>query len=263
MKIVAHPSQNPEIEILELSGNLFERAALETKQYFYNCVDNNKYFILINFKNVNVVDNDIIHVIGDFANHDLLIRLFNVGEEVRWMIRGSGRFDVLRKIYDHADNIKAISLFEEEVLKKQKTLKDTIYKQKIKKGTINKRRYPRSLNVKVPAEFDYNPGQNNMILGKVNVLNISEGGALLGDVQIVNKLTGRVFEIKRIEGQKLYGLRFKLDESKQIINTTARCVRSYKIDDILYSGVVFLDINGKNRELIREFVSSYFDLGRL
>lgn len=253
MKIVTHSTQNPQIEIMELSGNLFERAALEAKKYFYNCVDNNKHFILINFKNVHVVDNDIIHVIGDFANRDLLIRLFNVGEEVRWMIRGSGRSDVLRKIYDHADNSKAISLFEKEVLKKRK----------IRKSTINKRGFPRSLNIKIPAEFDYNPGQNNMIIGKVNIVNISEGGALLGDVKIINKLTGRVFEITQIVGQKLYGLRFRLDANEQVINITARCVRSYKMDNALYAGVVFLDINEKGKELIRDFVSSYFDLGRL
>lgn len=253
MKVISHISDNSNIEVIEVRGNLTDSAALEFEKYLYNCLDNGKYYIIINFKDVQEIDNHMINILGDFGSKDAQIRLFNVGEEVQWMIRRSGRFDVLRKIYDITDSVKAVSLFENEVLKKRR----------FKKGSVNKRRYPRSSNIIVPAEFNYDPRQNRMISGLLNFLNISEGGALVGQIIVKNRLTDRTFIPSQIVGQKLYGVKFRLTENHNIIETAVECIREYNIDEKLYAGLIFLDLNEEDKESIRDFVSSYYDLGRL
>ncbi|MGR3317114.1 MAG: PilZ domain-containing protein [Candidatus Anammoxibacter sp.] len=243
-------SQNPKIEIVEIVGHLTGNSAIEFRKFLYDCLDRGIYRLMIDAKSMSVIDKEMIDLIGDFKIKDMQIQLFNVGAELRWLIKRSGRLDVLKKIQDNIDISEAISLFDKNV--------------SYKKGKdLNKRRCSRTFNIVTPAEFYYNPLENRMISGVLHILNISEKGALAGRILVVNKLTGRTFSPPQINKQKLYKLRFKLDEDGNDIETTARCVREYSIGGSLYAGIEFLDINEEDKLKINEFVSSFYDLGRL
>ncbi|MGR3319597.1 MAG: STAS domain-containing protein [Candidatus Anammoxibacter sp.] len=253
MKIISHKTHNPKIEIIEICGDITNSTVLEFKRYLYACLDYGRYNLIIDFKHVGVVDNEIINILSDFGIRDMRIRLFNVSYEAGWIIKKSGRSGILRKIYDVTDHVEAVSLFEREVLKLSR----------LEKGSINKRIHPRSLKVTLPAEFYYNPGENKIISGQLDILNISEKGALVAKIKVINKLTGRTFNPYRINGEKLYDLQFRLEENRQIIKTTVKCVRDFTVDEKLYAGLIFLDMDENIGGDIKEFVSSHYDLGRL
>ncbi len=248
IKILSSPY--PKTEILEVSHDLIGDATLEFKKHLYDCSDRCVYHLMINFKNISVVSHEIINLIGDFKIKGLQIQLFNIGEELRWLIKKSGRLDVLKMIQYDTDIDKAIPLLKKGALRKSK-------------GNMNRRHSPRSLNIFVPAEFYYNPYKDGIVSGQLHILNISEGGALVSRILVVYKLTGRTFSPPEINKQKFYKLRFKLDENQKEIEATAKCVRSYSVDGSLYAGIQFSNISDEDKAKINEFVSSAYDLGRL
>ena len=253
MKILSHKTHNPEIEMIEIRGNITNSDVLEFQKFLYACFDYGIYNMIIDLKNVKEIDNQIINILGDLGVRDVQIRLFNVSYEVGWIIKKFGRSDMARKIYEVKNYIEAVSLFEKEVLKQKK----------IKKGSINKRSHPRSLKVILPTEFYHGPNENRIISGRLNIIDISENGALVGEIKVVNRLTGRTFNPHRINGQTFYGLKFTLGENRQIIETSVKCVRDFTVGGKLYAGLIFLDMNEDGREDIKDFVCSYYDLGRL
>ena len=252
MKIIERPTYNPAVDIVEFCGFLTEDTVVELKEYLNSCLENGKRNLLMDFKHVREIDREVIKVLGDFAG-DVKFRVFNAEENIRWQIRRSGRYDVFKKVYDGLDEGKAISLFEQDILEKKRF-------GKVRTG---KRVSPRSVKVSIPAEFNYVPNKDRMITGSFTLVNISEGGAYVSDVCVTYKLTGRAFYPQQISGQKLYNVRFSLEENMPVIEVGVRCLWDCLIHGKLVAGVSFRDLTEEDRKTIKEFVSSNYDLGCL
>jgi len=252
MKIFARHTHIPEVDIIEFRGFLTEDTVGEIKKYLYSCLERGIHNMLMDFTHVREIDRKVIKVLGDFGN-DVRFRFFNVEENIRWQIRRSGRYDVFKKVYDGLDEAKVLSLFEKDILKKRQ----------IKKGRIERRSFPRSINISIPAEFNYIPNKDRMVTGSFTILNISESGAYVGDIKLTYRLTGRVFYPQQISGQKLYNVKFSLYENMPVIEVGVRCIRDTIIRGELLAGISFRDLSEEGRNMIMGFVSSNYDLGKI
>ena len=242
MKIISHHTHNKEIEVIELLGDLTGNGALELQNYLHTCLDQGKCFQLINLNKVKKIDGLGINILENFASRGLQIRLFNVGTEIRWMLRISGKEDLFN-IYNETDSDKAVSLFEEYISK------DTV------KESIKKRRYLR-INTFIQAEFKYNPHHNGMISVRTNVLNLSEGGILVDQIKASNPETGEIIVQPEITGQELYDLKFTLKNgNSSLIETKGECVREIKTHEKFCSGICFKDIKQEYRKQSRDYIS--------
>ena len=110
MKIFERSTDNPKISIIELRGNLTEETHVDLKKYLYVYLASRRRNILIDCQYMQSIDSDVIHFLGDISK-SIHIHLFNVGPDIRWLIKRSGRYDVFKKVYDDLDEVKAVSLF--------------------------------------------------------------------------------------------------------------------------------------------------------
>ena len=122
-----HNTHNSRTTIIEITGVIRGDAAIKMQRCSCSHLDNGNCYQLINLKYANSIDGIGINILEDLINHGVSIRLFNVGAEVRKVIRMSGKEDMF-KVYNEEDSLKAVSMFEKEILE-QGFAKDDIGKR--------------------------------------------------------------------------------------------------------------------------------------
>ena len=117
MKINIFKKNHPQIEIIELTGDLTLNSALDFYSYMDSCIDNGKYFYIINFALVKTIDYVGINILNALANKGLRFALLNVDDDIKKNLEVSQN-KPLFVIYNETDLDKAISMFEKDVLPK-------------------------------------------------------------------------------------------------------------------------------------------------
>lgn len=115
MKIVISYIYKVEIVVVDITGNLTSRGAIELQEHLYKFLNEGKCNLLFNFKYVQKVDGLGINILLDVIRKGMRIRLYNVGSEIRRLIRMSKKEHII-KVYNELDPIKVVSLFEREIL---------------------------------------------------------------------------------------------------------------------------------------------------
>ncbi len=88
----------------------------------------------------------------------------------------------------------------------------------------NNRAHPR-VSTLLPVEFKCHPGNNGVISGKANILNLSEGGLLMGEIKAFCEKRGENIPDPVIEGEELYDLRFALADDLGTVDAKGECVK--------------------------------------
>lgn len=195
MAIHYHPVGNKKIALAEVAGDLTGNGAFHFQESLIASLDKSDAHLLINLKKSGKIDGLGLIVLDDLFSSCKYVRLFNVSYYVRAFMRLAGKGHFLGYVYVEADNEKAVELFAKEFF------------QNDQEDAGNKRRHPRA-DVLIPAAFKYHPGRNGVITGRANIINLSEGSVLAGDVVAINTTNGQTIERPALEGQKLYDLEF-------------------------------------------------------
>ncbi len=175
MKINTYANKNPEIDILEISGELTGRDAIRFEEYLYSLLDESRISLIINLKNMNKADGLGLNVLQNSINRGMRIRLFNVDLDIQKLLNLSGKKEVI-KVYKCQEPNEAVSLFEKEFLEE----KDT-FKQKIK------RRFLHSIDTSVQTEFISSSPDITVITYKEAIENLSEGDVLINNICALKK----------------------------------------------------------------------------
>jgi hypothetical protein len=112
----------------------------------------------------------------------------------------------------------------------------------------------RRIGTLLPVEFKYHPGHNGAISGKANILNLSEGGLLIGEIRVCHENSGEGIPDPVIEGEELYDLRFKLLGGFGAIDARGECVRGDKTHSDVRAGISFKDIKQDDMQRIRSYI---------
>ena len=241
MKIDIRCIYKDEIEVIDVVGNLTSRGAIELHDYLYKCLDEGKSKFLINFKLVKKVDGLGINVLLNIIRGGVRIGLYNVGSEIRSIIRMSKK-DHIIKIYNESDHNKALSLFEKETLDK----KDKV------KARFKGRRSPR-IDTFYPTKFKLCPKLNGTIAYKANVLNFSEGGMLVDKIVPLSANGEKLSSISELLGQEINDLKLKLNGSSKMIIIKGVCVWGKKINKNLSAGIRFKGLSKEDKSKICDY----------
>ncbi|MFQ5788745.1 MAG: ATP-binding protein, partial [Thermodesulfobacteriota bacterium] len=120
---------------------------------------------------------------------------------------------------------------------------------------LKERRCPRIITT-FQTEFKSSVVRNGEMGYKANVLNLSEGGILAGQITAFNIQTGKRVNVPEIEivGKELYDLRFELNGSAMCILTSGKCVWEIRKGEKLYAGICFKDIKQSHIDMIRDYL---------
>ncbi len=243
MIAISQRTQNPKVNIIDIMSELTGNAAINFKRFSYKYLEEGKRYFLLNLKHVRKIDGLGFMVLEQFINRGGHIRLFNVGSEIRSMLKMSGK-ESLFKIYNEADGHEVVSMFENEELEEDSN-----------EYGIRKRRYPR-VDTLLPADFRYRHGQDREISGKATIRNLSEEGAFVDQITSISTKNGVIANQPEIEGQELYDFKFRLTGSSEPIETKGECVREYKTREKRSAGIRFKDMKQDYKEMIRDYVVS-------
>lgn len=120
MKIKTYTHSNPEIEILEINGELTGQGAIRFEEYLYSSLDRGSFSKIINLKYMKKADGLGLNVLEYFINHGMRIRLFNAGLEMQKLLNISGKGAII-KLYNCQEPDEAALLFEKEILEENNT----------------------------------------------------------------------------------------------------------------------------------------------
>lgn len=240
------PASNFKIEVIEVVGGLIGNWALEMQTHLYRCLDEGRYYQIIDLDNVNQIDGLGVEILENCMSRGLQIRLIHVKPEIQGMLRLAKKESLLNIIYNERDCAKAASLFEKDILEKKVILGD---------GLIRKRQHIR-VNTSFPSEFKYYV-DGEATLCSANILNLSEGGVLAGQIVAVNNNTREPVKCQRMVGREIYDLEFKLNGDVTSITTQGKCVREFMSGESLYAGIRFNDISRHQVKIIRSFVDAH------
>ena len=240
MMIQYHTISNRKIALTAATGDLTGSGALGFQEFLEASLDKDDAHLLINMKKASKIDSLGLSVFDKCLSHGRQTRLFNVQHDVYSFIRLAGKEHFLSNVYHETDNENALALFAKELL------------QNNKEDSGNKRLHPR-VATRIPATFKHHPCHNGVIVGRANIINLSEGGVLAGDVVAVNTTNGK--EVKRLAlaGQELYDLEFPLSEDLHTIRASGECVREIGDSDNLRLGVRFTGIGKRDQEKIHDY----------
>ncbi|KHE90603.1 MAG: PilZ domain-containing protein [Candidatus Scalindua rubra] len=112
----------------------------------------------------------------------------------------------------------------------------------------------RRVNTLLPVAFKYHPSHNGVISGKANILNLSEGGLLVGEISVCHEDSGEDILDPVMEGEELYDLRFELLGGFGAIHARGDCVRSLKAHRDVRVGIRFKDIKESDIRKVRSYV---------
>lgn len=121
----------------------------------------------------------------------------------------------------------------------------------------NNRAHPR-VSTLLPVEFKFHPGHNGVISAKSNILNLSEGGLMVGKVKACHEKSGIEIPDPAIAGEELYDMRFKLNgssNSDSVVEGSGECVREDKSAKNRSAGIRFKEIKDDHVEQIRDYIN--------
>ena len=240
------PAGNSKVEVVEVTGGLVGRGALEIQTHLFRCLDEGRCYQIIDLDRVNQIDGLGIAILENFLLRGLEIRLINVKPEVKSVISMAKKESLFLIMSNEKDWSKAVSLFEKDILEKKVMLGEGVFKK----------RHHIRINTSFPSEFKFHRNRRT-ILGKANILNLSEGGVLASQIVTINKNTEKMVPCQVVVEQEISDLRFKLNGDSTSITTQGKCVREFMIGESLYAGIRFKDINHHQREIIRSFVNAH------
>ncbi len=126
-----------------------------------------------------------------FIDRGVHVRFFNVEEDVRWMMRLSGKEAIFR-IYNESDLNKVVSMFEREILKDEINIDEA----KLKRDT--------RINTFYKVDIKYQTGHDGVISGRAGILDLREG-EMLADIPAIETKIEDIVGTQDISGLiKLY-----------------------------------------------------------
>lgn len=242
MEVIIKLRPSLEMEVTEVHGDLTGRDALKFEEYLYTCLDDGKYYQLLNLKQVRKIDGLGINVLSKFIVRGMQIRLFNVRTEIEGMIKLSKKEKLIKR-YKKTDSSKVILMFEKEISKE----KDTFVKN------IRRRRSSRIDNFS-KTEFKFQSGNNGALMCKANVLNLSESGVFADQIKSVNDEKGKVVSEKDLIRREIHNLKFELNGTSEFIETNGECVWSGVRHGRICAGIRFVNISKENKGLIIDYI---------
>lgn len=240
------PISNPEIEIFEIIGGFVGNEALSVQSRLYKCLDEGKCCQIIDLKQVNQIDGLGIAIFENFLSRGLQIRLINVNPWVKSVIKMAKKEFLLQIVYNENDRTRAISLFEKEILERGSISGD---------GVLKKRHHVR-VATSIPLEFTL---QRNIgsVTASANIWNLSEDGALVGQIVVLNPNAGETTRWSGIIGQEVSNLKFKLNSGLSLVITQGKCVWGFVTGESLFAGIRFIIMSHHQRKMIRSFVTAH------
>ncbi|MDR4503224.1 MAG: PilZ domain-containing protein [Candidatus Scalindua sp.] len=244
MEIITKQAANQSVNFIEVVGDLISRESLILQEYLFACLDEGKYFQLIDLKHVQKIDGLGINIFDYFIKRGILIRLFNVQTDIRSILRLSGKEDIIVMI-NETDSEKAISLVNEEILKIGDTVKDR----------IKRRQHARAM-VFGQKEFKYQCSQNGVIQCVANVLNLSKGGIFSDLITAVGLENGKLIDYPSVNGKRCFEIKIKLFDELMTIETDGVCVWQDREKHKTSIGVRFEGIKKEGKKLIHHYLSN-------
>ncbi len=242
MKISTYSNNHPDIEIIEINGELTGRGAVQLEDYLYSSMDEGRCSKIINLKHMKKADGLGLNVLENFINRGMRIMLFNAGVEMQNLLKISGKEDTI-KLYNCQNPDEAVLLFEKEILEGKKTLRNDI-----------KRRCFQRVKTSLPTEFKRRSSHNGDITYKAVIENLSEGGVLISQINALNKKKEESVNAIEIVGKELFNITFSLNGSSKLIETDGECVWETGVNEEHYAGVCFENMKQNQNEMIRDYV---------
>ncbi|MDR4499777.1 MAG: PilZ domain-containing protein [Candidatus Scalindua sp.] len=242
MKITTYSNNHPDIEIIEINGELTGRGAVQLEDYLYSSMDEGRCSQIINLKHIKKVDGLGLDVLEYFINRGMRIMLFNGGMEIRNLLKISGKEDTI-KLYNCQAPDEAVLLFEKEMLKEKNTFWNDI-----------RRRCFQRVKTSLQTVFKSYTSHNDEINYKAVVENLSEVGVMISQINAVNNKTKERVNVLEMVGLKLCNIKFCLNDGTRLIETDGECVWESGVKEELYAGVCFENMKQNQNEMIRDYV---------
>jgi hypothetical protein len=242
MKITTYHQSNPEIEIVEINGELTGRGSVKLGEFLCTSLDEGRCYKIIDLSHMKKADGLGLSVLEYFINRGMRIRLFNPVLEFQSLLKISGKEGVI-KTYKCKKSKEAVLLFEKELQVEQGLVNDN----------VNGRRHTR-LNTSFQTEFRYSTVNNDEFTYKAVIENLSEGGISTGQITASNSKTGERLNQLQMVGKDFCCITFSLNGDSRIIETNGECVWENRKYERQYAGIRFKDMNQSHREMIRDYV---------
>ncbi len=162
MIINLHKTHNQKIKIIEILSNLTGNEALRLQRLVSDCLVEGRCCFLIDLKHVRIIDSLGFMVLEYFIDWGVHVRFFNVEEDVRCMMRLSGK-EAAFKIYNESDLNKVVSMFEREILKDEIKIDEVMLKRGPRTNSFSK------------TDFENRYGHDGVISGRGKILDLIEG----------------------------------------------------------------------------------------
>ncbi|NOG83547.1 MAG: hypothetical protein HND49_07015 [Planctomycetes bacterium] len=235
---------NPEIEIIEINGELKGRGAIRFEKYLYSSLDEGLFSKILDLKQMKRADGLGLNILENFIRRGMRIRLYNAGLEMQMLLKISGKEEII-KIYNCQEADEAVLLFEKEILEEKSP-----DNQNIKRRDFKRR------NTSLQVAFHGNNSDKGNVSYKAIIENLSEGGALIRQIDSINKRAGPRRVTLEMVAKSLCNFHFTLnsnDDSK-LIETNGECVWAVRENEKQYAGVRFRQIEQNHAEMIKEYV---------
>ncbi len=118
MKITSHKTHNPDIEIVDVRGELTGLKGTALSEYMCTCLTEGRYKVLLSMKDVKKIDGFNINVFAQLVKEGMQIGFFNLNYNVKIMLSLS-RKESYFSIFSETDYDKAVSLFEKVIPEKK------------------------------------------------------------------------------------------------------------------------------------------------
>jgi hypothetical protein len=245
MKITTCPHSTPEIEIIEISGELTGMDSVRLEEYLYASLDEGRLSKIINLKQTKKADGLGLDVLENFINRGMRFRFINAGLEILNLLTISGKEDLI-KLYNCQKPHEAVLLFEKETLEEEKSILENDDKG---------RRFQR-VNTSLKTEFNGHASHNDGDIAYRAVIdNLSDGGFLISKINAFNKNKEKHVNVLQMAGRELCDINFSLNGDSKLIETNGECVWETNVNEELYVGVRFKNMKLSHNEAIKNYVS--------
>ncbi|MDR4503345.1 MAG: PilZ domain-containing protein [Candidatus Scalindua sp.] len=245
MKISTYFHSNPEIEILEINGELTGRGAIQLEEFLYSSLDEGRFIKIINLKHTKKADGLGLNVLEHFINRGMCIKLFNVGLEIQNLLKISGKEDII-KLYNCREPNEAVLLFEKEILEEMNPFKTDV-----------KRRCFGRVDTSLKTEFKGHVSGKGKITYRAVIVNLSVGGILIDQINPnINKKEESVTGPAMV-GKELCNINFSLNAGARLIEASGECVWEVSVNSGQYAGVRFKNMQQTHIEMISEYVCKH------
>mgnify|MGYP003460629484 CR=1 FL=1 len=242
MKISTNSNNHPNIDIIDINGELTGRGAVQLEDYLYTSMDAGRCCKIINLKHMRKADGLGLNVLENFINRGMRIMLINAGVEMRNLLKISGKEDSI-KIYSCRDPDEAVLLFEKEILNKIDAFNKDI-----------KRRCFQRVKTSLKTEFQSNSSYNEEFTYKAVIENLSEEGVLINQINALNKKTEESVNPFEMVNRELFDVQFYLNDDSRFIESNGECVWMANMNEERCAGIRFKNMKQIHNEMIRDYV---------